>query len=63
MFSQALSGATSGIDAHLVQVETHIEHAIPPSFNVVGLPDVAVKESRDRVFAAIKTTAFRFPTR
>lgn len=63
MFSQVHSGATSGIDAHLVQVETHIEHAIPPSFNVVGLPDNAVKESRDRVFAAIKTTSFRFPPR
>ncbi len=61
MFSHALSGATIGIKAHLVQVETHIERAIPPSFNVVGLPDNAVKESRDRVFAAIKTTAFRFP--
>jgi magnesium chelatase family protein len=63
MFSHALSGATVGINAHLIQVETHIEHAIPGSFNVVGLPDAAVKESRDRVFAAIKTTSFRFPSR
>jgi magnesium chelatase family protein len=63
MFSHAISGATYGINAHLVQVETHIDHGIPPSFNVVGLPDSAVKESRDRVFAAIKTTAFRFPPR
>ncbi len=60
MFSHALSGATLGINAHLVQVETHIAPAVP-TFNVVGLPDNAVKESRDRVFAAIKTTGFRFP--
>lgn len=60
MFSHALSGATYGIQAHLVQVETHIELTIF-SFNVVGLPDNAVKESRDRVFAAIKTSLFRFP--
>jgi hypothetical protein len=45
MFSHALSGATVGINAHLIQVETHIEHAIPGSFNVVGLPDAAVRES------------------
>src|SRR6266581_77704 len=60
MFSNILSGATVGINAHLVEVETHLEPAIP-KFNIVGLPDNAVKESCDRVFAAIKTTAFRFP--
>ena len=60
MFSHALSATTYGITAHLVQVETHIAPALP-SFNIVGLPDNAVKESRDRVFAAIKTTGFRFP--
>ncbi len=63
MYSNALSGATHGIHAHIIQVETHIAAAIPPSFNVVGLPDSAVKESRDRVFAAIKTTDFKFPPR
>jgi len=60
MFSHVLSGATYGIMARIVQVETHIEPALH-SFTVVGLPDNAVKESRDRVFAAIKTTGFRFP--
>jgi len=60
MFSHALSGATYGIKAHLVQVETHIAPA-SHTFNVVGLPDNAVKESRDRVYAAIKTTGFKFP--
>ena len=60
MFSHALSGTTLGINAHIVQVETHIAPALH-LFNIVGLPDNAVKESRDRVFAAIKTTGFRFP--
>jgi magnesium chelatase family protein len=60
MFSHAISGATIGIKAHLVQVETHIASTIH-YFTVVGLPDNTVKESRDRVYAAIKTTGFRFP--
>ena len=60
MFSHALSGATLGINAHLVQVETHIGSTLN-YFSVVGLPDNTVKESRDRVYAAIKTTGFRFP--
>jgi magnesium chelatase family protein len=60
MFSHALCASTLGIKAHLVQVETHIAPA-SHTFTVVGLPDNAVKESRDRVYAAIKTTGFRFP--
>ncbi len=60
MFSHCLSGTTLGIKAHIVEVETHIAPA-SHVFNVVGLPDNAVKESRDRVFAAIKTTGFKWP--
>jgi magnesium chelatase family protein len=60
MFSHAISGSTLGINAHIIQVETHIAPALH-LFNIVGLPDNAVKESRDRVFAAIKTTGFKFP--
>ena len=60
MFSHVFSAATIGIHAHLVQVETHISPA-SHSVSVVGLPDNAVKESRDRVYAAIKTTGFRWP--
>jgi magnesium chelatase family protein len=60
MFAHCLSGATIGINAHLVEVETHIAPA-SAVMNIVGLPDNAVKESRDRVFAAIKTTGYRFP--
>jgi magnesium chelatase family protein len=60
MFSKCLSGSTLGIKAQVVQVETHISPALHV-FNVVGLPDNAVKESRDRVFASIKTTGFKWP--
>ncbi len=61
MYSHVLSSATFGVSAHLVQVETHIENGIPASFSVVGLPDNAVKESRERVSAAIKNSSFTFP--
>jgi magnesium chelatase family protein len=60
MFSQTLSAATYGINAHVVRVEAHIAPALK-AFTIVGLPDNAVKESRDRVFAAIKTAGFKFP--
>ncbi len=59
MISKIYSAALMGIDAYLVEVETHIERGIPV-FGIVGLPDSAVKESRDRVEAAIKNSGFRF---
>jgi len=55
-----LSGSTYGIKAHLVEVETHISSTVP-AFSIVGLPDAAVKESKDRVYAAIKTSGFSYP--
>lgn len=61
MYSAVLSGATVGIDARIIRVETHIAATIS-MFNVVGLPDSVVRESRERVYAAIKTSGFRFPT-
>lgn len=60
MYSCLVSGTTCGIDARLVRVECHAEPAIR-SFSIVGLPDSTVKESRERVFAAIKTTGLKFP--
>ncbi len=61
MYSTVLSGATVGIHARIIRVETHIAATIS-MFNVVGLPDSVVRESRERVYAAIKTSGFRFPT-
>jgi predicted ATPase with chaperone activity len=60
VFSQVLSSATFGINAHPVQVETNIERALH-SFIVVGLPDNAVRESRERVVAAVKNSHLEFP--
>jgi magnesium chelatase family protein len=62
MLSKILSGSTYGVDAYVVEVETHIEKQIP-SFSIVGLPDNAVRESRERVTAAIKNCGFEFPTK
>jgi magnesium chelatase family protein len=57
-----LSSAVLGVDAYLVAVEVDIALGLP-TFNTVGLPDVAVKESRDRVKAAIKNSGFEFPAK
>ncbi|MBI5167078.1 MAG: YifB family Mg chelatase-like AAA ATPase [candidate division NC10 bacterium] len=60
MLSQVLSSAVLGIDAYTVEVEVDISPGLP-SFATVGLPDVAVKESKDRVKAAINNAGFEFP--
>lgn len=60
MLSKVFSSATFGIDAYIVEVETHCEKQLP-GFTIVGLPDSAVKESRERVTAAIKNSGFEFP--
>jgi magnesium chelatase family protein len=60
MFSQVLTAATYGIGAYLVEVETHIEGGLF-HFEVVGLPDNAIRESRERVLPAIKNSGFKFP--
>lgn len=61
MLSKALSAYVLGIDAHLVEVEVDIASKGLPFFSMVGLPDAAVKESRDRVKAALKNIGFTFP--
>ena len=62
MFSQIVSAATFGVDAYLVNVETHLDLG-SPKFFMVCLPDNAVKESIHRVTAAIKNSDFKFPNR
>ncbi|WP_018994498.1 YifB family Mg chelatase-like AAA ATPase [Thioalkalivibrio sp. ALJ2] len=54
--------ALAGIQAPLVTIETHLANGLP-SFQIVGLPEAAVRESRDRVRAAIQTSGFDFPRR
>ncbi len=62
MYSQVFSASVFGIDAFIVEIETHMDNAMP-NFSVVGLPDSAVKESRERVSAAIKNSSFVFPSK
>ncbi len=56
------SRASVGIDAPLVSVETHLTPGLP-AFNLVGLPETAVRESKDRVRSAIINSGYEFPTR
>src|SRR6202163_4862444 len=55
------SAAVFGIDAYLMEVEVDVGSGKPGDFNVVGLPDVAVKESRERIKAALKNCGHDFP--
>jgi magnesium chelatase family protein len=61
MHFKAFSAAVFGIDAYLVEVEVDVGSGRPGDFNVVGLPDVAVKESRERIKAALKNCGHDFP--
>lgn len=62
MLAKVLSSTVLGMDAHLIDVEVDISGGLP-QFAVVGLPDSIVKESRDRVRAALKNTGFAFPVK
>ena len=57
-----LSRGLAGLDAPLVTVEVHLAGGLP-AFNLVGLPETEVKESRDRVRAALQNAQFEFPAR
>ena len=64
MLFKARSAAVYGIDAHLIDVEVDFAGAVnaqDATFSTVGLPDAAVRESRDRVRAAIKNSGFDLP--
>ncbi len=62
MYSLIKSAAVFGIDAFIVEIETHMDNGVP-AFSVVGLPDSAVRESRERVTAAIKNSEYIFPVK
>ncbi|MFH1593693.1 MAG: YifB family Mg chelatase-like AAA ATPase, partial [Candidatus Omnitrophota bacterium] len=60
MIAKSLSCCVVGIDACKVDVEVDIAEGLP-SFNIIGLPDAAIRESRDRIKFAIKNSGFTFP--
>ncbi len=61
MFSRVNSIGLFGLRSYSVGVEATIETMAMPKFEIVGLPDAAVSESRDRVRAAMKNNSFQFP--
>jgi magnesium chelatase family protein len=56
------SRALAGMQAPPVSVEVHLANGLP-AFNIVGLPDTEVKESRERVRAALQNAGFEMPAR
>lgn len=60
MVTMVKSAGLFGMDAYIVEVEVDFLHALP-SFDIVGLPDAAVRESRDRVRYALKNSGLTFP--
>lgn len=60
MLAHAYCASTFGVDAHLIDVETNAVNGLPKYF-LVGLPDRAISESRERIEAAIKNSGFEMP--
>ncbi len=60
MIAEICSGAVVGIDGYGVSVEIDIARGLP-TFTIVGMPDAAVRESRERVSAALRNNGFRIP--
>lgn len=61
MLAKVISAATVGLNATLVEVEVDIPNSGLPSFTIVGLPDKAVEESKERVRSALKNSGADFP--
>ena len=62
MLAKVLTGAAVGLECSLVQVEVDLANGLP-NFTIVGLPDAAVQEARERVRAAVRNSGFPFPMR
>ncbi|MDX9917804.1 MAG: magnesium chelatase domain-containing protein, partial [Gudongella sp.] len=60
MYSKISTCALQGLDGHLIEVEADLARGMP-MFNIVGLPDAAIKESKERVRTAIKNSDYEFP--
>lgn len=62
MLAKVLSAALTGIDGYLVEAETDMSNGFP-AFDIVGLPDNAVKESKERVRTALKNSEYELPAK
>ena len=63
MFAATHSVALVGVEARPIRVEAHVGGGEKGRLNVVGLPDTAVREAKDRVLAAMAISGYRFPAR
>jgi magnesium chelatase family protein len=63
MLSKILSATTIGVDAYIVEVEIDLSQGLSSNSSIVGLAAKSVRESRDRVKAAIRNSGFDFPYR
>src|SRR5258708_5173003 len=63
MLAKVMSAAIVGLDAVLIEVEVDIANQGLPSFTIVGLPDKAVEEAKERVRSAIKNSGADFPAK
>lgn len=61
MLSKIHSALTVGMEAHLIDVEVDVSRGNLPRFSIVGLPDAAVRESKERIRSAIKNSDIDFP--
>lgn len=62
MLSKIKSMALEGLNGYLVEIQSDVSGGLP-SFDIVGLPDIRVKEAKERVRAAIKNSGIEFPSR
>lgn len=60
MYSKVSTCVLQGLNGHLVEVEADLSRGLP-MFNIVGLPDAAIKESKERVRTAVKNSGYEFP--
>lgn len=62
MVAQVISAALEGVEAYLVEVEVDLANGLP-AYAVVGLPDAAIHEAKERVRAALRNSGYEFPNR
>lgn len=60
MYARVYGATVYGVDGHLIEVEIDLSNGLP-TFDLVGLPDSAIRESRERVRSAIRNSRFEFP--
>ena len=61
MVTKAITATNIGINAYKIEVEVDVVNSLP-NISIVGLPDSAVSEAKERVHSAIKNSGFSFPT-